>query len=95
MKKNSDIDSWEELEPDLESVLDTLSDPDQADKRITDIAFDAGYIDLKQFNRRFRKATDMCPMEYRAFHTQFQRVTGMTVDEYKQKRNGNGQNGSV
>lgn len=62
-----------------------LADPAQYDKDILDVAFESGFFEVKKFNVEFRKATSMCPVEYRAFHTQFRLVTGMSPREYHEK----------
>lgn len=73
----------EETFQDLELAKEILADPDEYDRDIIDVAFEAGFYEIKKFNVEFRKATDMCPLEYRAFHTQFKIVTGMTPEEYR------------
>ena len=35
-------------------------------QRITDIAFDAGFQSLSQFNRKFHRVTGMSPTQFRA-----------------------------
>lgn len=70
---------------DLELAKEILADPDEFDRDIIDVAFEAGFYEIKKFNVEFRKATDMCPLEYRAFHTQFKLVTGMTPEEYREQ----------
>lgn len=75
----------EETFQDLELAKEILADPDEYDRDIIDVAFEAGFYEIKKFNVEFRKATDMCPLEYRAFHTQFKIVTGMTPEEYQEQ----------
>ena len=70
---------------DLEAALEILADPNQYHRDIIDVAFSTGFYEVKDFNVEFRKATNMCPVEYRAFHTQFKVVTGMTPQEYREK----------
>ncbi len=76
---------------DLELAKEILEDPDRAHKTILDVAFDAGFYEVKKLNVELRKDTGMCPLEYRAFHTQFKKVTGMSPHEYGQNGNGNGE----
>ncbi len=70
---------------DLEVAKEILADPDEYHRDIIDVAFEAGFYEIKKFNVEFRKETDMCPLEYRAFHTQFKLVTGMSPQEYRQQ----------
>jgi AraC-like DNA-binding protein len=75
---------------DLELAKKILEDPEKADKTILDVAFDAGFFEIKKINVELRKDTGMCPVEYRAFHTQFKKITGMSPHDYRH----NGQNGN-
>lgn len=68
----------------IEQAKEILADPQQYDKDILDVAFESGFYEVSRFNEAFREATNMCPVEYRAFHTQFKLVTGMSPAEYHQ-----------
>jgi len=67
---------------DLEYGKKMLADPNLCHKNISAIAMEAGFYEVKYFNIELGKDTDMCPTEYRAFHTQFKQVTGMSPQEY-------------
>jgi AraC-like DNA-binding protein len=54
------------LEQRLEKIAESLRDPLQGDRRITDIAFAAGFTDLSHFNRRFRRRYGETPSQMRA-----------------------------
>lgn len=71
------------LERDLEYAKKVLADPEQYDRAVLEIAMDAGFYEIKNFNAAFKDDTHMTPVEYRAFYTQFKRVTGMTPEEYE------------
>ena len=45
----------------IEACLRGFSDDKQADKTIADIAFAAGYTDISQFNRHFRRLKGETP----------------------------------
>jgi AraC-like DNA-binding protein len=54
------------LEHRLDSARQMLVDPAQVEKRITDIAYDAGFSDLSYFNRAFRRRYSAAPRDVRA-----------------------------
>lgn len=49
----------------IEACLRAFADSQQADKTIAEIAFAAGYTDISQFNRHFRKLQDATPTAVR------------------------------
>jgi AraC-like DNA-binding protein len=49
----------------VEEVKKRLASPQEADKTILDIAFDAGFNTKTSFNRVFKKLTRMTPSQYR------------------------------
>jgi AraC-like DNA-binding protein len=53
------------LERRLEKIAEDLRDPLQGDRRITDIAFAAGFADLSHFNRTFRRRFGETPSQMR------------------------------
>lgn len=54
------------LEHRLERARQSLADPAQRQRRITDIAYDAGFSDLSYFNRAFRRRYGATPSDVRA-----------------------------
>lgn len=54
------------IERRLDHARQSLSDPALAGKRITDIAYDAGFSDLSYFNRAFRRRFGATPRDVRA-----------------------------
>lgn len=49
----------------LKQIHAALSDPAQANRKITDIALQAGFADIRTFNRQFRQAYAMSPSDLR------------------------------
>lgn len=49
----------------LQRCMDTLSDPAQQNRKITDIAFDHGFGDYATFSRLFKAQYGVTPSEYR------------------------------
>lgn len=47
----------------VQKARELLADPS---KKVSDVAFDAGYSDVAHFSRSFKKLTGKTPMEYRA-----------------------------
>lgn len=66
----------------IEKAKKLLISPKHSDKKVIDIAFEVGYNCIRNFNRKFKSETDMCPTEYRIFNLHFKKVTGMTPREY-------------
>mgnify|MGYP002777071447 CR=1 FL=1 len=50
----------------LKDAKAALADPEQAQRKILAVAFDAGFASLPSFNRSFREAEGLSPGEYRA-----------------------------
>jgi len=49
----------------IEACVKAFRDPAQADRTIAEIAFGAGYTDISQFNRHFRRLTGATPSDLR------------------------------
>lgn len=66
----------------IEKAKQILVNPKYSQKKVIDIAYEVGYNCVRNFNRKFKSETDMCPTEYRIFNLHFKEVTGMTPREY-------------
>lgn len=69
----------------IERAKELLSSPEHSDTKVIDIAYQVGYNCIRNFNRNFKKRTDMCPTEYRIFNLHFKKITGMTPGEYTRR----------
>lgn len=67
----------------IKKAKEMLADPDFEDVKIIEIAFTTGFGNLWDFNLTFKEVEDVSPTEYRAFHKNFKKVTGLTPLEYK------------
>lgn len=69
-------------------VKQILSDPENEDLKISEVAKRAGYEKRPIFNIHFKEVTGMSPTEFRYFHKHFEKTTGMSVAEYNQEEQG-------
>lgn len=67
----------------IEKAKEILADPELEDVKVIEIAFTTGFGNLWDFNLFFKEIVEVSPSEYRAFHKNFKKVTGITPMEYK------------